>query len=268
MWAAQRRTIEVAPGIHLLRRVRGCNVYYLADPDNPALIDSGLPWTVGRLLRTIAEFPPEWPPPKRLLITHYHIDHAGGAVRLRQAFGTSVVTHPAETKAFVDRLLRDAPLPWRVRRYTMSTAPDEVVEDGTVLPVLGGLEVVHTPGHTPGSLCFYLREQGVLFTGDQFISYIDRLSRPFMGVEGDRGAYRESLARIAALRPAVLLPGHGYPVLQDAADLLEEMVARGGGSAGKRAWVKNVPRLVRFTFGMWRDRDLPRAPRQRPGSPQ
>ena len=256
--SATKRAVELAPSVYLLRRIRGCNVYYLADAENPTLIDAGFSISAGAIARIIKDLRPASPPPRWLLLTHYHVDHAGGADRLRRTLGIQVITHPAEAAAFAGT----APVPWRVRRYTARTRADRLVEDGEVLPILGGLRVVHTPGHTPGSLCFHLPDAGVLFTGDQFISYQDRLSRPFMGRESDQEAYKASLARIAGLNPDILLPGHGHPILRDTRALLQDIVKRGGTSHGFWAKLRNMPRLARFTLGLWRDADITAVPRQ------
>ena len=185
-----------------------------------------------------------------------------GSSGLGQELGAAVGAHPAEVETFVRRRMPSgSPTPRRTRWYASRTRPDFEFVDGTVLPALGGLEVVHVPGHTPGSVCFYLKGQKVLFTGDLFVSYRDRLSRPFMGPESDFDHYLTSLARVRDIAPDVMLPGHGYPVYQDSVELVDGLLTRRAARLGARAWLRNVPRLARFGLGLWRDDDLPRTRR-------
>ncbi len=139
-----------------------------------------------------------------VLLTHYHADHAGGSL-----FGTAV--------AGVARLLELVTVPVHVQRSevpwveaTTGLGAGELVAHlpGDVLE-LGGLrlELIHTPGHTPGSQCVLVEER--LVTGDTlFLEGCGRTDLP----GGDAGALYESIVqRIGALPDRTLvLPGHAY----------------------------------------------------------
>ena len=71
--------------------------------------------------------------------------------------------------------------------------------DGDVLPVLGGLEVIHTPGHTPGSVCLYARQRGLLFVGDVLQRRFGRVSAASGLYSDDHAAARSSVQRLAGL---------------------------------------------------------------------
>lgn len=87
-----------------------------------------------------------------VLCTHGHDDHVRYAPELGTAVGAPVWLHPA-----------DLPV-WEL---THSTAPDGELSDGQEITVAGTtLQVIHTPGHAPGAVCFYAAELGVVFTGD------------------------------------------------------------------------------------------------------
>ena len=88
-----------------------------------------------------------------IVLTHGHNDHIDAAVPLRELVDAPVVLHPS------DRMLWDVVWP--------GVSPDRDLEPGAVLGVGGHqLDVVHTPGHSPGCCCFHDREAGVLFSGD------------------------------------------------------------------------------------------------------
>ncbi|WP_427018081.1 MBL fold metallo-hydrolase [Pseudarthrobacter sp. P1] len=88
-----------------------------------------------------------------VLLTHAHNDHIGAVQRLAQETGAPVHLHPA------DRMLWDAVYP--------DAGPDREVHDGDTFAVAGSaLRALHTPGHSPGSVCYYLESEGTVFTGD------------------------------------------------------------------------------------------------------
>ena len=208
------------------------NVYLVADGGRGALIDAGYA-DEGSLqarleyLRGIPSLELTY-----IILTHHHIDHASGAPRLREAMDARICLHPRE-----DRTLRDwkddAPqdlppagsLEERVRAWRHEAAratADRLVEDGDTIAVGGvTIEVVHTPGHTLGSICLYLREERALFTGDTVLGLGTVAIVP--PPHGDMGLYIQSLERLKTYDAALLLPGHGPPV-HDVGRKLQELI--------------------------------------------
>jgi len=93
---------------------------------------------------------------------------------------------------------------------------DEVITDGQTLPVLGGLRVLSTPGHTPDHISLFSPSAGVLFAGDSMKSSRDRLDGSSGGNTWDQTQADESVRKQAALGAKVVCVGHG-PVVTDAA---------------------------------------------------
>jgi glyoxylase-like metal-dependent hydrolase (beta-lactamase superfamily II) len=108
------------------------------------------------------------------VVTHAHIDHAGGLARLVEATGADVHTHERDAIYLRDgrvprgdRSTRGARIAGRFAAKRLPrVAVAEEFTDGTVLPAAGGLRVVHTPGHTPGHVSLLHERSGVLITGD------------------------------------------------------------------------------------------------------
>ena len=106
---------------------------------------------------------------------------------------------------------------WGLRRFVLATAPpaaaDETLADGQVLPVLGGLQVLATPGHTPGHLSFYAPGPGILFAGDSLRVLGGRLRVSSGPNTADEAAAAASASRQLALQPRLLCAGHGAALL-------------------------------------------------------
>ncbi|MBA2668088.1 MAG: MBL fold metallo-hydrolase [Trueperaceae bacterium] len=139
---------------------------------------------------------------KAIVLTHTHADHLAGVDRLLEGErDVAVYAHPRELQR-LDPAWRATGLA-HGRRLTVG---DEVVE------------TVHTPGHSPGHIALWLSTQRLLLAGD----LVAGAGSVWIGLpEGDVGEYLESLARAAALEPAVIAPGHG-PVRHDGALVLHE----------------------------------------------
>jgi glyoxylase-like metal-dependent hydrolase (beta-lactamase superfamily II) len=103
------------------------------------------------------------------------------------------------------------------------------LEEGEKLDVLGGLQVIHTPGHTPGSMSLYQEERGILFCGDLIFN-----GHPFTGRGGLRYAPRafsvdpeeveRSVQKLSGLQVRVLCVGHGEPIVREANVKMEELL--------------------------------------------
>jgi len=155
------RTPELAPGIHRID-TGASNVYVMVDEAGIALIDTGLPGSGKKILALIGALGRGPEEVTRIILTHQHPDHIGGAADLVAASGAEVWAHPLDTPAIEGTGKRDAPkgplglvfnaliIP-RLRSVKVM----HPLSDGETLPVLaseGGLRVVTTPGHTLGHI--------------------------------------------------------------------------------------------------------------------
>ncbi len=172
----------------------GANVYLLLD-EKPSLIDVGgdSMFIIKALSRYIN--PKEI---KFIFLTHSHFDHAMAAPDLRKWFGCKVVLHEKEY-GLVKR-------GYDLFGYRFYFEPDIIVRGGEVFD-LGELEieVIHTPGHTAGSVCYYERKNKWLFSGDTVFKFgFGRVDLP----SGNRYELIESLKRLSKLEVVCLYPGH------------------------------------------------------------
>ena len=102
----------------------------------------------------------------------------------------------------------------------------EPLLDGQIIPALGGLEVIHTPGHTPGSVCLYGARDGVLFVGDTLEARFGRVTFASSLYSDDIATARRQVQRLASLDVRTIIFSHYPPVEERAADVLAALAAR------------------------------------------
>lgn len=225
------RMVAVAPQVYQIM-AWGANAY-LIEEEELTLVDTGLrgnAFFLVELIRRLGRSPHEL---TQILITHHHYDHAGAVVRLRELTGAQVAIHHADIANGLpypipdpaSRLLHYPPLS-ALRGLLVVEARhfDRALQGGEVLPPLGGLEVIHTPGHTPGSVCYFSRERGVLLVGDAIVHRRHRLVPPARLASVDVALARLSLSKLTGLPVRVVLFGHGRPLQQGAGGAIRELV--------------------------------------------
>ena len=218
--------MRITPEVHAVR-LRGANAFLIVE-DRLNLIDAGLPGSRRALNHYVSTIGRSLAQLDRIVCTHGHPDHVGGARELA-ADGVDVLLHPDDAEAiragFGD-VLRS---PSRARLFAaLSRSPPASMPlvDGQVLPLLGGLEVVHTPGHTPGSVCLYARRDGLLFTGDVLEVRRGRVTYASPIFSADVRAARRSVQRLAALDVETIIFSHFPPWRDDAATVLRGLALR------------------------------------------
>ena len=114
---------------------------------------------------------------KQIVVTHAHIDHIAGAHRLKQLTGAPILYNQHDLPLVA---MMEDQAGWIGVRTPEVSAPDHSLEGGETVSIAGITgQVIHTPGHTEGSLCLYLPEQGVLLAGDTlFAGSIGRTDLP------------------------------------------------------------------------------------------
>jgi glyoxylase-like metal-dependent hydrolase (beta-lactamase superfamily II) len=172
-----------------------------------------------------------------VLVTHLHFDHLGLARRVREATGAWIAMHPADASLVsqlrsrnaeeavatqveflvglgADRAdaVSDVGPAERMEVFTRMAAPDRLLEDGDHADFPGWrMRAVHTPGHTPGHLCFADERTGLFFSGDHVLPRIS--PNISTGISGDPDPLADFLASLAAVRdldPTEVLPAHEW----------------------------------------------------------
>lgn len=197
------RTPTLPPASHTNCYVLGLEEAVLIDPGSPFEIEID---RLGQALEVLGR--EEGRRITAIWLTHHHSDHVGGVNELRRRFDLPVCAHPAtaarlgESGIVVDQELGDD-------QRVLLAGPEE-------FPV----QVLHTPGHARGHLCFYDETFGSLLAGDLVAGASTIVVDP---PEGDMGDYLSSLRRVRGLDPQTLFPAHG-PATVDARGKLDALI--------------------------------------------
>jgi glyoxylase-like metal-dependent hydrolase (beta-lactamase superfamily II) len=209
------------------------NSYIVGSPARWVLIDSGTPGNVGNIRKAVEKHLGHGARPEAIVLTHGHLDHSGSARELAEYWDAEIYAHRMEMP-FVDGTSKYPPpdptvggFMSQVVRFLpnkkMDLSPHLRELAAGKLPWISGWEIIETPGHTPGHLSFFRREDATLIAGDAFttvnqdsmtdaLSQRQQVSRPPAYYTPDWEQAEESVKRLASLNPRVLAAGHGIPM--------------------------------------------------------
>ena len=207
--------------------------YLWRDDDVATLIDTGAADAGGEIATALDEIGLAPSDVVRVVLTHFHDDHAGAAAELRDWGGVEVVAHKSD--APIVRGEADGPPPNLSEEERpihaqasagLPPAPpvvvDREVRDGSVLDFGGGAHVLAVPGHTDGSIALHLPEHGILLAGDAVAEHLGRVVLGVFNLDTKQAA--RSMQRLAGLDVEVAAFGHGEPALHSAGDRLRQAV--------------------------------------------
>lgn len=220
------------PGVQVLDvelfGVRGISCSYVIDAAEPVLIETGPTTVHDAVVRGLDELKVT---PRHVVLTHIHLDHAGGVGHVARAFpGATIWVHEVGARHVVDpsRLLASARRIFGDALETLWGEPDPVdegriraISEGTVIP-LGDreLRVLYTPGHAAHEVTLYDPDSGAAFVGDTAGVYLtDSWQKPATPPpEFDYEAALESIERVRGLHPTAICFTHYGPAGEPALD--------------------------------------------------
>src|SRR5579885_2860839 len=201
------------------------------------LIDTGLPGSAGRILRAVALCRRRNGEIERIVITHYHPDHLGGLAELQRLLPAKAAIHAVEAPVVQSR--EGPPPPFASERLRTLSRPvanralryqpvriDEPLHDGDDLPVLGGMHVVHTPGHTPGHVALYFPAMALLIAGDALEFRAGVLGGPAAAVTADMAEALRSVRKLGKLELDVIAFSHFPRIPIAAGEALRALASR------------------------------------------
>ncbi len=218
--------MDVAKGIHQFKGISNCYIEYNNDI---FLVDTGFPGNTSKIINYLEDELKGRPEDiKTIVMTHHHFDHTGSLEKLKKLTGAKVAVHSADagyisedkkdkTSAFMVPLVKLIKFIYRLH----PVKADILLEDGDSI---GKYRVVHTPGHTPGSICLYNPQSRVVFVGDNLQYAEGKIKGPGSRLIPEPIQYKESMEKLAKLDIDVILTGHGMPATSQANQLLDEYI--------------------------------------------
>jgi len=177
---------------------RYVNSFLVAD-SRACLIDAGVSGSTGLILAMVKDVGKDPGEVSTLVLTHSHPDHIGGAMAIQGATGCIVAAHPAERSWIEDTGLqaRERPIPGFSTLVEGPVRIDRLLADGDRIGIGGdrSLAVIHTPGHSPGSISLFLEDEGILIAGDA------------LPVKGAIPVYDDPISSIRSIEKLEGLPG-------------------------------------------------------------
>jgi glyoxylase-like metal-dependent hydrolase (beta-lactamase superfamily II) len=232
--------MEILPGVHLVDNVampgpggnNSVNVGLLVDGGTVTVIDAGPPGAEKTICGYVEKIGYPLSAVRRVILTHHHVDHAGGLAGLVELTGAEVWAHEGDA-GFIDgsvpRPVVEMPEE-RIRAFLPDATAEEIAAvrqrmkefmrarpvkvdlrlcGGEVLAILGGCQIVHTPGHTPGHICLYLPAQSLLIAGDLLRFEHGQIFGPPPGFTENPEEAVASLRRVARLSFERMYGYHG-----------------------------------------------------------
>ena len=217
--------MEVLPNVHVVRLI-GAQAYLLVDGDEITLVDAGHAGSARLLRPYLARIGRSLEHITRIVCTHGHPDHIGGVHEIAALSGAEVLLHPADAERlrirFREVIANFSPGPI-VALLTRAPSHAQPIDEGDELPVLGGLRIIHTPGHTPGSVCLYSPRDRFVIVGDLLQRVKGKVTLPNAFFTDDMALARRSIGRLAELDVETILFSHYAPYREGAREALRAL---------------------------------------------
>ena len=231
--------VKITPRIYQLggrwgNGVLGANVFLLLG-DELTIVDTGFKGRSRHILKEVQELGYSPSDIDIIIITHHHADHIGSLPELKKVTQAKVVAHPADAVYIDGRLPQPGPArpQWLNKMLSplgglWATTPvtvDIPVNDGDELAMCGGIRILHTPGHTPGSISLLLQQERLIIVGD-LIAHRFGLRLPSRMFTVDIAAEIRSIREVASLDFEAICFGHGSPIAHEAHSTIAKFAER------------------------------------------
>lgn len=226
--------MEIIPHVYQITN-RGCNIVLIVE-EKLTLIDTGLRGSSSKIVGFIHSLGRSAKEISLIIITHNHLDHVGGLSELRNLTTAKIAIHKVDISErelpcprVVQKLLHIPP--FSIFRPLVYVEPNEVdiqLESEEILSPLGGLKVIHTPGHTPGSISLFSPQNKLLIVGDALNNCFKNIRLQPRLVSTNLLQAIDSIKRIAQLDFDIICFGHGKPLTKDALAKVQDLLKKQG----------------------------------------
>ncbi|MGZ9584875.1 MBL fold metallo-hydrolase [Paenibacillus marinisediminis] len=236
--------MNIADGVAMLElNIQGfiLNPTLIWDEDTAILMDTGMPGQAEAIREAMNKAGVPYERLKAVILTHQDIDHIGSIQEIVQGSNQHIAVYAHEMdKPYIEGTLpllkadrkRMSSEEWEslpaAMKYIYENPPrarvDMTLEDGQELPYCGGLRVIHTPGHTPGHICLYLKSSRTLVAGDAMIRANGSLRGPVPRATLDMDIALDSLKKLLDLDIERVICYHGGLSVVNVKEQLHKLV--------------------------------------------
>ncbi|NRY59019.1 MBL fold metallo-hydrolase [Clostridium beijerinckii] len=215
--------MKIAEGLDILElgnEERRMNATLIWDDKNVILIDAGLPGQIENIREEVEKAGVSFDRINKIIITHHDLDHIGSlsSIVKNSKSEIEVLAHSGE-RPYIEgdkigikitpERLSSMPDSMKETIKQLKTKVNRIVKDEENLPYCGGIEVIYTPGHTPGHICLYLRKYKALVTGDAMNVVNNELIGPNPEYTFDMEQAMESLKKLTKYDIETVICYHG-----------------------------------------------------------
>lgn len=206
------------------------NCWLVKSTDGLTLIDAAHPWSAEPIVSLIESL---GQPLRRIIITHAHPDHAGAAREVAAKTGATVMAHACDLPYLQNcRSMADEKGFWQClmvlktgqKLGLLAAPPVENVVPVSDGEIIGNLRVIHTPGHTPGSISLWSDDERAIFPGDNLLYTVCLLHVGLPWFTLDLDTQKTSLRRYVDLPARMLMAGHGPVFVGDVAAAIKKLI--------------------------------------------
>lgn len=204
------------------------NAFVVEDNNGLTLIDTGYKNSTDKIFDAIKKAGKNPDDIKQVILTHSHPDHAGSAAEIKKRLNIPVLAHAEDAKIIEQGIGGRKPfiltpgfVNWMIFNLMIKNSDpsieklniDQKLQDNEMLPIAGGIQVIHTPGHSAGHIALLVKNEGVLIAGD--------ICANVMGLElsvvyEDKQLGIQSILKTAAFDFSTAVFGHGGPLKNQA----------------------------------------------------
>lgn len=213
------------------------NAFVIADEEGLTLVDTGYQNSKEKIFSAIREGGKKPEDIRRIILTHAHPDHSGSAADIKNTLNVPVFAHEEDATLLeagiggrLPHVLSPGMANWLIFHIFIKNSPnktdvlvvDKKLKNGDILPFAGGIEVIHTPGHSKGHISLLVKKEEILIAGD---ICANMLGLDYSTVYEDRRQGMKSILKVADYDFETAVFGHGRPLISGANRKLEQKFA-------------------------------------------
>ncbi|MEW6619636.1 MAG: MBL fold metallo-hydrolase [bacterium] len=221
---------KITQDVYQFDELKSGQCYLIVENNGVALIDTGMMGDYKKIASQMKQQGFQIEDINYIILTHCHSDHTANVKKIQDISHATLIAHEAE-KPYIEQTakLQYSSFGKRVGWGILNTLfaikgirVDKTVDDGDILEIFGGLQVIHTPGHTPGSMALYQPDRKVLFSGDSLINEGKlAVCQGFYNI--DDHELSESVKKLRDIEIDIICVGHGQAILEKGAKLIREL---------------------------------------------